>query len=98
MSRACKVIGTALGLLGVALALTFVIVMARDAEYRIAAIAAAHNPGNVMYDAEFKGAQVRRGFEMVGFIVGILLAINGATLLGLGLLAERVPRKRAVPA
>jgi len=92
MGRACKLIGTVLAILGVVVSLTFTIVIARDDDYRRAALTASHNPGNVMYDAEFKGAQVRRAFEMIAVIVGILLVINGTTLLGLGVLAERVPR------
>ena len=94
MARVCKVTGTILSILGVALALAFMIGIARDAEYQRAALARERNPGNVMYDAEFKGAQVRRAFEAIGVIVGILLVINGTTLLGLGVLADRVPRKK----
>jgi len=94
MGRACKFIGTVLGVLGVVVTLTFAVVIARDDDYRRAALTASHNPGNVMYDAEFKGAQVRRAFEMIGIIVGVLLLINGTTLLGLGMLAGRVPRKQ----
>ncbi|HXQ23083.1 MAG TPA: hypothetical protein VN812_15505 [Candidatus Acidoferrales bacterium] len=90
MARTCKLIGTALALLGVAGALWFVVIMARDDAYRQAALAASRNPGNVMYDAELKGAQVRRAFEVGVVITGILLTINGLTLLGLGVVAGRV--------
>lgn len=90
MARTCKLIGTALALLGVIGALWFIVIMARDDAYRQAAFAAARNPGNVMYDAEFKGAQVRRAFEVGVVIAGILLTINGLTLLGLGVVAGRV--------
>ena len=92
MARACKIVGGALALAGLAIALTFVVVIARDEAYGRAALAAAHYPGNVMYEAEFKGAQVRRAFELVGVIAGILLSLNGATLVGLGVVAERVRR------
>jgi len=93
MAGACKVIGAALSVLGIALVLTFVIVIGRDADYRRAEMAAARNAGNVMYEAEFKGAQVRRAFELVGVLAGILLAINGGTLLSLGVVAGRVNRR-----
>ncbi len=93
MARACKIIGGAVSVVGIAIALTFVIVIARDDAYRRAAVAASLNPGNVMYEAEFKGAQVRRAFELTGTIAGILLALNGATLFGLGVVAARVGHK-----
>ncbi|MFI5366327.1 MAG: hypothetical protein ACHQ4J_11960, partial [Candidatus Binatia bacterium] len=90
MARTCKLIGSALSVLGVAIGLLFVVIMARDDAYRQAALAASRNSGNVMYDAEFKGAQVQRAFEIGVVIAGILLTINGFTLLGLGVVAGRV--------
>jgi hypothetical protein len=42
-----------------------------------------------MYELEFRGAQVRRAFQAVGVVTGVLLAMNGSTLLGLGILATR---------
>jgi len=92
MARACKIIGGALAAVGLAVALTFVVVIARDEAYGRAALAAAHHPGNVMYEAEFKEAQVRRAFELVGVIAGVLLSLNGATLVGLGRVAGRMHR------
>jgi hypothetical protein len=92
MARACKIIGGALVVVGLAIALTFVVVIARDEAYSRAALAAAHHPGNVMYEAELKGVQARRAFELVGMIAGVLLSLNGATLAGLGLVAGRVHR------
>ena len=91
MAGRCKLIGGALAVLGMAVALAFVIVIARDSSYGSAALAAQRNPGNVMYDAEFKGAQIRRAFELGGVIAGILLALNGATLAALGVVAGRLP-------
>ncbi len=87
MARACKLIGGVLAALGVAVALLFAVTIARDADYRQAELAATVNKGNVMYEAEFKGAQARRAFELIGAVVGVLLALNGATLLGLGVVA-----------
>lgn len=89
MARACKVVGTVLVILGLVTAVTFVVMMARDDTYRRAAVAFSHNPGNVMYEAEFRGAQVRRGFELVGALAGVLFAANGGTLVGLGVVASR---------
>ena len=90
MARACTVVGGALAAIGLTLALAFVVVMTRDESYRTAALAAARNPGNVMYEAEFKGAQVQRAFELVGVVTGLLLILSGGTLAGLGVVAGRL--------
>ena len=90
MARASKVIGAALATLGVAVAVVFGVVMSRDEGYEKAALAAARNPGNVMYDAEFGAAKIRRGFQLVGVVAGILFALNGTTLVGLGAVATRL--------
>ncbi len=90
MARASKVIGAALATLGVAVAVVFSVVMSRDEGYEKAALAAARNPGNVMYDAEFGAAKIRRGFQLVGVVAGILFALNGTTLVGLGAVASRL--------
>ena len=76
MARTCKVIGTVLAAIGVAVAVAFVIVMTRDDAYRRAALAYTRNAGNAMYELEFRGAQVRRGFESIGVVAGILLALG----------------------
>jgi hypothetical protein len=90
MARASKVIGAALATLGVAVAVVFGVVMSRDEGFEKAALAAARNPGNVMYDAEFGAAKIRRGFQLVGVVAGILFALNGTTLVGLGAVASRL--------
>lgn len=94
MARACKVIGTALAVLGVLVALAFVVVMARDDAYRRAELAYTRNAGNAMYELEFRGAQVRRAFEGIGVVAGTLLALNGTTLLALGVVAGRTRPQR----
>lgn len=95
MARTCKVVGSVLCLLGVLLAMVFAIGLARDEDgYRHAAAVARSNPGDLGTVTELKDAQIRRAFEAVGVIVGILLVINGSTLLGLGMLAQRVPRRK----
>ena len=90
MARASKVIGAALATIGVAVTVMFGVVMSRDEGYQKAALAAARNPGNVMYEAEFGAAKVRRGFQLVGVVAGILFALNGTTLVGLGAVATRL--------
>ena len=93
MARTCKIIGGGLVVVGVAVALTFAVILVRDDAYRRTALAYSLNRGNVMYEAEFKGAQVRRAFEVLGGAFGVLLALNGATLVALGVLAARVARR-----
>ncbi len=93
MARACKVIGAILSLIGVAAAVWFVLVMARDDAYRRTELAYTRNAGNAMYELEFRGAQVRRTFEGIGVVGGVLLALNGATLFGLGVVATRTRRR-----
>jgi hypothetical protein len=92
MARTCKVIGTALAAIGVAVAVVFIITMTRDDAYRRAELAYKLNAGNAMYELEFRGAQVRRGFESIGVVAGVLLALNGVTLLGLGVVATRTQK------
>ncbi len=89
MARACTVVGGVLVVLGLAVALGFLVAIQRDDAYGKAALASARNPGNVMYEAEFGAARVRRGFQLGGVITGVLLGINGSTLLGLGIVAGR---------
>jgi hypothetical protein len=93
MARTCKVVGAALAAIGVAVAVAFVLVMARDDAYRRAELAYRRNAGNAMYELEFRGAQVRRAFQGIGVVAGILLGLNGVTLLGLGVVATRVSRE-----
>jgi len=90
MARACTVIGGFLLVLGVAVALSFFVAIRRDDAYAKAALASARNPGNVMYEAEFGAARVRRGFQFGGVIAGVLLGMNGSTLMGLGIVAGRL--------
>jgi hypothetical protein len=93
MARTCKVIGTALAAIGVAVAVVFIIMMTRDEAYRQAELAYKLTAGNAMYELEFRGAQVRRAFQGIGVVAGILVVLNGATLLGLGVVATRVSRQ-----
>jgi len=95
MARACKWIGVLALLLGFAIAAASALQIQRDEAYRKAELVARRNPGNVLYEAEFKGAQVRRGFQIFGTFGGGLLALNGLTLLLLGAVAGRAPKIEA---
>ena len=92
MARACTVIGGVLVVLGLAAALAFLVAIGRDDAYSKAEMASSRNPGNVMYEAEFGAARVRRGFQLGGVIAGVLLGLNGVTLVSLGVVAGRLSR------
>ena len=85
-------VGGILVVLGLAVALGFLVAIGRDDAYAKAAMASARNPGNVMYEAEFGAARVRRGFQVGGVIAGVLLGVNGSTLVGLGIVAGHLNR------
>jgi hypothetical protein len=86
------VVGGTLTVLGLGVALAFLVAIGRDDAYAKAEMAQTRNPGNVMYEAEFGAARVRRGFQMGGVIAGTLFALNGATLVTLGVVAGRRSR------
>jgi hypothetical protein len=90
MARICTIVGGILVVLGVAVALAFLVAIERDDAYRKAEMVSTRNPGNVMYEAEFGAARVRRGFQLVGVIAGVLCGVNGTTLVGLGIVANRL--------
>ena len=92
MARVCTILGGVLVVLGVAVALAFAVAIGRDDAYTKAEMASTRNPGNVMYEAEFGAARVRRGFQLGGAVAGALLGVNGLTLVGLGMVASRVQR------
>jgi hypothetical protein len=90
MARVCKLGGGLLVALGLVVLLLSLGALRRDREsYGRAALAAERNAGNVMYEAELGKASLRRAFEVVGATFGILFALNGATLVALGVVASR---------
>ncbi|HUI24655.1 MAG TPA: hypothetical protein VL403_01125 [Candidatus Kryptonia bacterium] len=89
MAGVCKLVGGLVLLIGVLFAGACVTAMARDEAYAKAKLVASRNPGNVLYEAEFKGAQVQRAFQLVGAAGGALLGLNGLTLILLGAVAGR---------
>jgi len=90
MARVCKVSGGLLVALGVVVLVLSIAAIGRDREsYGRAALAAARNAGNVMYEAELGKAQLQRAFEVVAALFGFLIVLNGATLVALGVVAAR---------
>jgi hypothetical protein len=90
MARACKWIGTLLVAAGVALAVTFGLQIAHDRDYARKELIASRNPGNDVYKLEFGLAQIKRGFQIVFLSGGVLLGLNGLTLIAIGAVAGRV--------
>jgi hypothetical protein len=93
VARACKLFGALALAVGLVIAITCVLRIAGDEDYRKAALIASRNPGNVLYEAEFKGAQVVRGFQVMGVVAGVLFSLNGLTMFLLGSVAGRADRR-----
>jgi hypothetical protein len=93
MSTALKVIGSLLCAAGLLVTVYFGHAIAAASEaYNRSALAAERNPGHAMYQAEFGRVQIERGFQLTFASLGFLLALNGATLFGIGAIAKRVGR------
>jgi hypothetical protein len=89
MSRIAKAAGTTLLAVGLAVLVGFSLATWRDERFRKAALQKERNPGNVMYEGQYFAAFTIRTFLVSGAICGALLALNGSTLLLLGVVAGR---------
>jgi len=92
MARVCTLVGALMLAIGLITAAVFASRIAHDEDYAKKALIASRNPGNDMYKLDFGFAQIKRGFETVFMSGGILLALNGATLVLLGRVAGRASR------
>ena len=92
MAGAAKIAGALLVAIGMVIAVASAMRIVRDDDYSKKALVATRNPGNAMYELEFGAARVRRGFQVVFLSGGVLLVLDGATLMLLGSLAARVAR------
>ena len=98
MPRRARTIGLILAGVGLALMLSFAVAAVQNAgEFRRAQLQHERNPGHAMYDLQFFIVTSRLAFLIGGAAGGALLALNGATLILLGRLAERqaIPAPRA---
>jgi hypothetical protein len=96
VSRLCKVLGAIFAALGLVLLITFAVFAVRDEHFHKASMLKERNPGNVMYESEFFAAFTIHVFLVGGAIVGVLLALNGATMLVLGVTAGRTEAAQRV--
>lgn len=87
-----KITGCLLTALGVAALIGFGMKARNDEEYARAALLLERNPGNVLYEARFGGAQIKRAFLISGSAFGALLALNGVTLFLVGVVGSRQRR------
>ena len=60
-----------------------------DSEFAKAKLLVERNPGNVMYEAQFGGAQIKRAFQLSTAAGGVLLALNGVTMFLVGVVGSR---------
>lgn len=89
MGAALKVVGAALGAIGLATVIVFGVYVVRDEEYARAALLAERNPGNIIYEARYGAASLKRALLICGAAAGALLTLNGITFLLLGAIAAR---------
>jgi hypothetical protein len=90
VSRVCKIVGAAIGVLGLVLLLTFGFFVVRDERFQKASMLKERNPGNVMYESQFFAAFTIHVFLIGGAVAGALLALNGITLFITGQTAARL--------
>ncbi|MGH7821902.1 MAG: hypothetical protein ACREQ9_19235 [Candidatus Binatia bacterium] len=91
-----KSLGGVVALLGVLMGLGFVNLAAGDEEYRRAALMRERNPGNVLFESEFRVAEAKRVFLFYSSVGCFLTAVIGGSLLwGVGALHSKTDRLRA---
>jgi hypothetical protein len=89
MSGIAKAIGTTLLAAGLAALVGFSVFVWRDERFHKSALLKERNPGNVMYESQYFAAFTIHTFLVSGALCGALLALNGTTLLLLGVVAGR---------
>jgi hypothetical protein len=94
MATVCKTLGGLLLAVGLAGLVAFASFVLRDEKFGKARLMRERNPGNVMYESEYFVAATVRGFLIGGAVAGGLLALNGTTLLLVGMTAARIESGR----
>jgi hypothetical protein len=89
MMTIAKIAGALLAAAGLAALIGFGVTARNDEEYAKAAVLLERNPGNVLYEAKFGGAQIKRAFLISASAGGGLLALNGVTLFLVGVVGAR---------
>ncbi len=89
MANVSKTLGAALVAIAIAMVIGFSYFAFSNEEYRKAALLKERNPGNAAYEIPYFAAATIRLFLIGGAVAGVLLGLNGATLVMLGRVAAR---------
>jgi hypothetical protein len=89
MTTIAKTIGGALIAVAIALVIGFGYFAVSSEDFRKAALLKERNPGNALYEMQYFAAATIRLFLIGGAVAGVLLGLNGVTLLLLGRVAAR---------
>jgi hypothetical protein len=95
MPGIAKAVGTTLLAAGLAVLIGFTVFVWNDERFHKASMLKERNPGNVMYETQYFAAFTIHTFLVSGAVCGALLALNGTTLLLLGIVAGRQDQARA---
>lgn len=88
-----KSVGALIALLGVVLGAVFVSRAVEDQAFYKAALARERNPGNVLFESEYRMAEAEHVFLLYSAVGCFLVAaIGGSLLWGLGALHAKVGR------
>jgi hypothetical protein len=93
MAAYLKAMAVIVGLFGLLCGVAFSYQLATDQEYSLKKLARERNPGNILFDTEFRVAEARHIFLLYSATGGFLITFVGASLLwGLGALHQRLDR------
>jgi hypothetical protein len=93
MATCLKGLAATVALLGLLAGAGFLHRALSDAEYRRAALAKERNPGNVLFESEFRIAEARRVFLIYSAAACFLVAVLGGGILwAVGELHRKVDR------
>jgi hypothetical protein len=84
-----RTIGATLVAIGLVAVLIFAAQIVSDREYAKAALRLERSPGNIIYEARYGVAFIKRALLVCGGAAGVLVALNGTTFLLLGSVAAR---------
>lgn len=84
MAKMSKTLGTVLLAIAIALVIGFSYFAFTNEEFRKAALLKERNPGHAAYEIQYFAAATMRFFLIGGAVSGVLLGLNGITLMMLG--------------
>ena len=94
MARYLKSVAAVTVVVGVLLGIGFFAAVFRDEQYKRATLLRERNPGNILYDSEFRIAEARRVFLVYSAVACFSTALIGGSLLwGLAGLHAKLDRR-----